>query len=175
MTASPYIIDEPDSFLNPIDVRANNTYVGVYALDTFQRDRSPDAHRRRAVQFRRVSVSRARTTLSSAATPDYFHINPTVGLTYKITPDINFYAGYAMTNRTPTPLELGCASPTDPCIIDNFLSSDPPLKQVIGNTFELGFRGKNALASLGWGPNGASCNGRPGSSAPRSPTTSCRW
>ena len=26
VTASPFIIDEPDSFLNPIDVRANNTY-----------------------------------------------------------------------------------------------------------------------------------------------------
>ena len=35
MTPSPYIIDEADSFLNPIDVRANNTYLGVYALDTF--------------------------------------------------------------------------------------------------------------------------------------------
>ncbi len=46
-----------------------------------------------------------------------------------------------MTNRTPTPLELGCADPNNPCIIDNFLSSDPPLKQVVGQTFELGFRG----------------------------------
>ena len=57
-----------------------------------------------------------------------------------------------MTNRTPTPLELGCASPTDPCIIDNFLSSDPPLKQVVGNTFELGFRGTNAFSQFGLGP-----------------------
>ena len=31
----PYIIDEPDSFLNPVVVHANNTYAGVYALDTF--------------------------------------------------------------------------------------------------------------------------------------------
>ena len=64
----------------------------------------------------------------------------------------DFYGGYAMTNRTPTPLELGCASPTDPCIIDNFLSCDPPLKQIVGQTFELGFRGTNALSQFGLGP-----------------------
>ena len=31
----PFIIDEPESFLDPIMVHANNTYVGVYGLDTF--------------------------------------------------------------------------------------------------------------------------------------------
>jgi iron complex outermembrane recepter protein len=81
---------------------------------------------------------------------NFFHVNPTVGFTYKLTPDVNFYAGYAMTNRAPTPLELGCADPNNPCIIDNFLVSDPKLKQVVGQTFEVGFRGQNALAP--WGP-----------------------
>ena len=87
----------------------------------------------------------------------FFHVNPTVGLTYKITPDINVYAGYAMTNRAPTPLELGCADPNNPCIIDNFLSSDPALKQVVGQTLEAGFRGTERFRA-----NGASCNGRRG-------------
>jgi iron complex outermembrane receptor protein len=81
-----------------------------------------------------------------------------LSLTYKLTPDINFYAGYAMTNRTPTPFELGCASPTTPCIVNNFLSADPPLKQVVGNTFELGFRGQNLLAALGLGPQWGKLN-----------------
>ncbi len=31
----PYIIDEPNSFLTPVAVNANNTYAGLYALDTF--------------------------------------------------------------------------------------------------------------------------------------------
>ena len=58
-----------------------------------------------------------------------------------------------MSNRAPTPLELGCADPTHPCIIDNFLVSDPKLQQVVGKTFEVGFRGQNALSQLGpqWG------------------------
>jgi iron complex outermembrane receptor protein len=151
VTASPFIIDEPDSFLNPIDVRANNTYVGVYALDTFNATDRLTLTGGARFNFAGISLEGTNDALLSGYS-DYFHLNPTVGLTYKITPDINFYAGYAMTNRTPTPLELGCASPTDPCIIDNFLSSDPPLKQVVGNTFELGFRGTNAFSQFGLGP-----------------------
>jgi iron complex outermembrane receptor protein len=151
VTASPFIIDEPDSFLNPIDVRANNTYVGVYALDTFSATDRLTLTGGARFNYAAINLEGTNDALLSGFS-DYFHLNPTVGLTYKITPDINFYAGYAMTNRTPTPLELGCASPTFPCIIDNFLSSDPPLKQVVGNSFELGFRGQNALAAFGLGP-----------------------
>ena len=152
LTAYPYIIDEPDSFLNPIDVKANNTYVGVYALDTFNATDRLTLTGGARFNFAGINLEGTNDALLSGYS-DYFHLNPTAGLTYKITPDINFYAGYAMTNRTPTPLELGCASATDPCIIDNFLSSDPPLKQVVGQTFEVGFRGQNALAALGpqWG------------------------
>ena len=152
LTASPFIIDEPDSFLNPIDVKANNTYVGVYALDTFNATDRLTLTGGARFNFAGINLEGTNDALLSGYS-DYFHLNPTAGLTYKITPDINFYAGYAMTNRTPTPLELGCASATDPCIIDNFLSSDPPLKQVVGQTFEVGFRGQNALAALGpqWG------------------------
>jgi iron complex outermembrane receptor protein len=149
--ASPYIIDEPDSFLNPIDVRANNTYVGAYALDTFDATDRLTLTGGARFNFAGISLEGTNDALLSGYS-DYFRLNPTVGLTYKITPDINFYAGYAMTNRTPTPFELGCASPTTPCIVNNFLNTDPPLKQVVGNTFELGFRGTNAFATFGLGP-----------------------
>src|SRR5271156_1321936 len=151
LTASPFVIDEPDSFLNPIDVRANNTYVGAYALDTFNATDRLTLTGGARFNFAGISLEGTNDALLSGYS-DYFHLNPTVGLTYKITPDFNFYAGYAMTNRTPTPFELGCASPTTPCIVNNFLSADPPLKQVVGNSFELGFRGQNALAALGLGP-----------------------
>ena len=143
MTPYPYLIDEPDSFLNPIDVRTNNTYLGVYALDTFNATDRLTVTGGARFNVASINLEGTNDALLSGNSV-FFHINPTVGLTYKITPDINFYGGYAMTNRTPTPLELGCANPNNPCIIDNFLSSDPPLKQVVGNTFELGFRGQNA-------------------------------
>ena len=145
----------------------------LYALDTFNATDRLTLTGGARFNFAGISLEGTNDALLSGYS-GYFHLNPTAGLTYKITPDINFYAGYAMTNRTPTPLELGCASPTDPCIIDNFLSSDPPLKQVVGQTFEAGLPWAERSCRIG-GPNGASCNGRPGSSAPRSPTTFCRW
>ena len=72
---------------------------------------------------------------------NYQRLNPAIGATYKFTPSLTGYAGYSEANRAPTPLELGCSSPTNPCIIDNFLIADPPLKQVVSNTYESGIRG----------------------------------
>ena len=147
----PFIIDEPDSFLNPISVHANNTYTGLYALDTYSVNDRLTVTAGARFNYAGINLDGENGALLNGFS-NFFHVNPTVGFTYKLTPDINFYAGYAMTNRAPTPLELGCADPNNPCIIDNFLSSDPKLKQVVGQTFELGFRGQNALNQFGLGP-----------------------
>jgi iron complex outermembrane recepter protein len=147
----PFIIDEPDSFLNPVMVHANNTYTGVYALDTYSASDRLTVTAGGRFNYAGIDLEGANGALLNGFS-NFFHVNPTLGFTYKLTPDINFYAGYAMTNRTPTPLELGCADPNNPCIIDNFLVSDPKLKQVVGQTFEVGFRGQNALSQLGLGP-----------------------
>ena len=145
----PYLIDEPDSFLSPVSVNATNLYTGLYALDTFSATDRLTLSGGARFNFAGINLEGANGALLNGYST-FFHLNPTVGLTYKITPDINFYAGYAMSNRAPTPLELGCADPNNPCMIDNFLVSDPKLNQVVGNTFELGFRGQNALSQ--WGP-----------------------
>jgi iron complex outermembrane receptor protein len=44
-------------------------------------------------------------------------------------------------NRAPTPLELACADPMRPCLLDNALVGDPELKQVVSHTYEAGLRG----------------------------------
>jgi iron complex outermembrane receptor protein len=80
----------------------------------------------------------------------FSHLNPVVGLTYKITPNVTAYAGYSQANRAPTPLELGCSDPAHPCLIDAFLVSDPPLKQVISSTYEAGLRGSEFGQKLKW-------------------------
>ena len=147
----PFIIDEPDSFLNPILVHANNTYTGVYALDTYSVTDRLTVTAGGRFNYAGINLDGPNNALLNGFS-NFFHVNPTVGFTYKITPDINLYAGYAMTNRAPTPLELGCADPNNPCIIDDFLSSDPKLKQVVGQTFEVGFRGTNAFSQFGLGP-----------------------
>ena len=76
------------------------------------------------------------------------------GLTYALAPNLRAYAGASQASRSPTPLELGCANPQRPCIIDSFLVSDPPLKQVVATTYETGLRGSfslwNDLAPLSW-------------------------
>ena len=148
---SPFIIDEPDSFLNPIMVHTNNTYTGLYALDTYSATDRLTVTAGGRFNYAGINLQGSNGSLLNGFS-NFMHVNPTLGFTYKLTPDINFYAGYAMTNRAPTPLELGCADPEFPCIIDNFLASDPKLKQVVGQTYEVGFRGTNALSSLGLGP-----------------------
>ena len=67
--------------------------------------------------------------------------NPAAGLTYKLVPGISLYGGYSEANRAPTPAESACADPENPCLIESFLTSDPPLKQVVSHTWELGLRG----------------------------------
>ena len=148
---SPFIIDEPDSFLNPIMVHTNNTYTGLYALDTYSATDRLTVTAGGRFNYAGINLQGSNGALLNGFS-NFMHVNPTLGFTYKLTPDINFYAGYAMTNRAPTPLELGCADPEFPCIIDNFLVSDPKLKQVVGQTYEVGFRGTNALSQLGLGP-----------------------
>jgi iron complex outermembrane receptor protein len=151
MIAAPFVIDEPGSFLSPVLVHANNTYTGLYALDTYSATDRLTVTVGGRFNYAGINLEGANGALLSGFS-NFMHVNPTIGFTYKLTPDINFYAGYAMTNRTPTPLELGCADPNNPCIIDNFLVSDPKLKQVVGQTYEVGFRGQNALSQLGLAP-----------------------
>jgi iron complex outermembrane recepter protein len=68
--------------------------------------------------------------------------NPMVGATYLLHPGLTLYGSYAEANRAPTPAELACADPNFPCLLESFLTADPPLEQVVSHTWEVGFRGK---------------------------------
>lgn len=74
--------------------------------------------------------------------------NPAVGITWSPGASVNLYARFAQGSRAPTAIELGCADPDAPCSLPNSLSSDPPLKQVVTNTWEAGVRGKSELSFL---------------------------
>jgi iron complex outermembrane receptor protein len=131
---------DPAGDVSPVKLNAANTYLGVYARDQLE------------VTDQLTFTAGARYNYALITLYDHFsnqlngsnkftHVNPMVGATYKITPEIAAYASYSESNRAPTPLELGCANPNQPCLIDNFLVSDPPLKQVVAHTIESGFRG----------------------------------
>ena len=137
--------------IGPVDLRATNQYTGLYALDTFDITNAlsiTGGGRFNVAQIR--LEDQIGTALNGSDT--YTRFNPIVGATYKITPELTAYAGYSEANRAPTPLELGCADPLQPCIIAAFLVSDPPLKQVVSHTYEAGLRGTKELniGTLGW-------------------------
>ncbi len=79
----------------------------------------------------------------------YQHFNPAAGVTYKVTPWLTAYAGYADANRAPTPAELSCAGPADSCSLANFFVGDPNLKQVVSHTVEAGLRGTVGIGDDG--------------------------
>jgi iron complex outermembrane receptor protein len=73
---------------------------------------------------------------------DYSRFNPAVGVTYQFQPQLNGYLGYSEAARTPTPVELACASPTATCTLPNTFVADPPLEQVVARTYETGLRAR---------------------------------
>jgi outer membrane receptor protein involved in Fe transport len=68
--------------------------------------------------------------------------NPAVGLTWSPVQQLNVYARFSEGSRAPTSIELGCADPANPCSLPNALASDPPLKQVVTDSWEAGLRGR---------------------------------
>lgn len=70
--------------------------------------------------------------------------NPALGLAFAVQPGLGAYLGYSQSSRTPTAIELGCADSANPCKLPNAMAGDPPLKQVITQTWELGLRGTAA-------------------------------
>ncbi len=72
----------------------------------------------------------------------YRKLNPALGLTWQALPSLNVYLGANQGTRVPTPIELGCADPANPCSLPNAMAADPFLKQVVSRTLEAGVRGK---------------------------------
>jgi len=125
-------------------IAARNLDCGVYALDTLELTDKLTVTA--GLRFNSAQISmydRMGVRLNSDAL--YQRVNPTAGLSYNFIPEFTDYGNCSEANRAPTPLENGCADPSHPCLIDNFLVSDPPLKQVVTRTGEIGFRGRHDI------------------------------
>ncbi|HEY0330212.1 MAG TPA: TonB-dependent receptor [Rhodopseudomonas sp.] len=137
----------------PVGIDTKNTYYGLFSTDTFDITEKLAVTGGARYNLAKISV---RDVLGSS--PDlnsdssFSRLNPLVGLTYKIAPVLSVYGGYSESNRAPTPLELGCSNAAKPCLLESFLVSDPPLNQVVGHTYEFGFRGNAPLGNgaLDW-------------------------
>ena len=139
---SGFFINEPDE-LAPRNLNAENTYWGVYfsnALDVTDALTVTVGGR-----YNHATITLEDNTNNFPelnATNKYQRFNPMAGANYKLLPGISLYGGYSESNRAPTPAELGCAEPAFPCLIESFLTDDPPLEQVVGRTAEVGLRGQ---------------------------------
>jgi iron complex outermembrane receptor protein len=139
------VLDEPGDNV-PVNVDITNATYGAYFADTLSLSRE-------AALTISGRYNSAQTNLSDQNGGDltgdhtYDHFNPAAGLTYRVTPWLTAYGGYAVTNRAPTPAELSCAGPENSCSLANFFVGDPNLQQVIAHTVELGVRGTFAPAA----------------------------
>lgn len=79
----------------------------------------------------------------------YSKLNPAAGLTWSPSSKLNVFGGWSQGNRVPTPIELGCADPANPCTLPAGLASDPYLNQVVARTWEFGARGL-LTQEIGW-------------------------
>jgi iron complex outermembrane receptor protein len=138
------VIDEPGSN-SPVRVGIGDAYYGVFIADTFNlTDRLAFTASGR-LNVANINLS-DQNGGSLSGNHSYQHFNPAGGVTYKLTPWLTAYAGYAEANRAPTPAELSCAGPNDSCSLANFFVGDPELKQVVAHTIEVGLRGSVAIA-----------------------------
>jgi iron complex outermembrane recepter protein len=150
VTGTGVIIDQPSGDVAPVSLRADTTYIGAYATDTL--DLTSRLSLTAGGRFN-VALIKLTDELGDALNSDnqFMRFNPVVGATYKVLPNVTVYGGYSEANRAPTPLELACADPLRPCLIDTFLIGDPPLKQVVAHTYEAGVRGKADFRADGYG------------------------
>ncbi len=135
------VISLADGSITPVRLAATNGYYGVYASDALDVTDALTVTLSGRVNAAQIDLA-DQTGTALNGRHSYFRFNPAVGITYRITQAVSFYGGYAESNRTPTPSELSCASPSSPCSLANFFVSDPALKQVVAHTFEAGLRGK---------------------------------
>ena len=140
---SGLFIDQPSGDVAPVGLGATTLYTGLYTTDTF--DVTPRLSLTAGGRFNFAQIILQDELGNDPllnGNHEYSRFNPTVGATYKLTPNITLYGSYSEANRAPTPLELGCSDPLRPCLIDNALVGDPNLQQVVSHTFEAGLRGR---------------------------------
>lgn len=126
-------------------VRGNSYAIGLYASDTW--DFSERSFLTGAARFNHANVRNTIISYTGGVGTDqpreshnYNSFNPSLGISYRLTPVMNVFTNIGQSNRVPTIIELGCADKNNPCSLPTGLQADPYLRQVIARTFEAGTR-----------------------------------
>jgi iron complex outermembrane receptor protein len=141
---SGFFVDTPEGTAfnaTPVLLSATTTYYGIFASDTFNLTPALAVTASGRYNLALVDLVDQRGT-ELTGDNRFSRFNPAIGATYKVLPSLTAYAGYSEGNRAPTPSEIECSNPAQPCLLPSSLSSDPPtLKQVVSRTYEAGLRG----------------------------------
>lgn len=147
------------AFLSQADIQSNNQRYGIFATSTI--DATDKLSVTASARFDYASLKLSGTSCIDDALCDlaagtgqatavtgehaYQRLNPALGLTYLIAPDLIAFANYAEGFRTPSAIELACADPAAPCSgVPNAFGADPELQAVVSKTYEIGMRGNVA-------------------------------
>ena len=144
------IIAQPDGSIAPVSLAVRTRYTGLFASDNLPLTGRLSAEVGLRWNAARVQLEdRLGTALNGRHT--FRRLNPGIELDYELSAGLSLRAGFAETNRAPTPAELSCADEAAPCSLTNFFVGDPPLKQVVAKSFELGASGRtNGAWTLRW-------------------------
>jgi iron complex outermembrane receptor protein len=134
----------------PVNLGGTTTYYGFYAVDALDlTDALTVTVGLRANTADIDTRDRSGSAAELNGSHSYSHVNPLAGITYKFGDALTLFAGYSEANRAPTPLELDCADPNLPCLLEGSLVADPPLAQVVAHSYQAGLRGN--LGQVGSG------------------------
>jgi iron complex outermembrane recepter protein len=141
ITGDGQIVQNSD--IAPVNITTTNTYYGLFFSDSFDVTDRLTLTAGGRYNFADIQL-RDNTGLAPELNGDnkYQRFNPMAGGTYQLLPGLTLYSGYSEANRAPVAAELACADPNNPCLIASFLTGDPPLKQVVSRTAEVGLRGE---------------------------------
>jgi outer membrane cobalamin receptor len=124
-----------------VRLRSTATHASAYVADFFSV--SPRVTFSGSARLTRTWV-RLRDGLGDELDGDhaFIRVNPATGLTVNLAAGVTAFASYSVSSRVPTPSELGCADPDDPCRLPNAFVADPPLEAVVARSTEGGLRGR---------------------------------
>ncbi|MBT0667974.1 TonB-dependent receptor [Novosphingobium profundi] len=140
------VVQEDDA-IAPVRLTARTRYWGLFVTDGLPLTARLRAELGLRYNYARIElVDRIGTALNGTHT--FRKLNPGLEFDWKASDGLDLRAGFAQSNRAPTPAELSCADANAPCSLTNFFVADPPLKQVVARTLELGASGHARLS--GW-------------------------
>jgi outer membrane receptor protein involved in Fe transport len=140
-------IVQSDGAIAPVGLIAHTEYWGAFVQDRVPL--APGLSAELGLRWNHARIELADqigTALNGRHSFERF--NPGVELDYIVSQGLSLRAGYAESNRAPTPAELSCADENAPCSLTNFFIADPPLKQVVAKSWEAGASGAFHLG--GW-------------------------